>query len=65
MAEALWISGRNRARTCDPFLVREVLSQLSYSPKVSSAAPLCSVAQKTASVKAPSPQPFGRYLVAG
>jgi len=32
---------------------------------VSSAAPLCSVAQKTASVKAPSPQPFGRYLVAG
>jgi hypothetical protein len=25
-------SGRNRARTCDLFLVREALSQLSYSP---------------------------------
>src|SRR6056297_3424295 len=24
--------GRNRARTCDPLLVRQVLSQLSYSP---------------------------------
>jgi ubiquitin len=26
--------GRNRARTCDPRLVRPVLSQLSYSPFV-------------------------------
>ncbi|VDN46866.1 protein of unknown function [Petrocella atlantisensis] len=25
-------SGRNRARTCDPLLVRQVLSQLSYAP---------------------------------
>ena len=24
--------GRNRARTCDPLLVRQVLSQLSYAP---------------------------------
>ena len=24
--------GTNRARTCDPLLVRQVLSQLSYSP---------------------------------
>src|SRR5262249_37346947 len=24
--------GRNRARTCDPLLVRQVLCQLSYSP---------------------------------
>ena len=28
--------GRNRARTCDPLLVRQVLCQLSYSPEVSS-----------------------------
>ena len=28
--------GRNRARTCDPLLVRQVLSQLSYSPMVPS-----------------------------
>ena len=26
------IGGTNRARTCDPLLVRQVLSQLSYSP---------------------------------
>ncbi len=26
------IGGRNRARTCDPRLVRPMLSQLSYSP---------------------------------
>ncbi len=25
-------NGRNRARTCDPLLVRQVLSQLSYAP---------------------------------
>ena len=25
--------GRNRARTCDPLLVRQVLYQLSYSPE--------------------------------
>ena len=24
--------GNNRARTCDPLLVRQVLSQLSYAP---------------------------------
>jgi hypothetical protein len=30
--------GRNRTRTCDPLLVREVLYQLSYSPK-----PLCNL----------------------
>ena len=30
--EALHKNGRNRTRTRDPFLVREVLSQLSYSP---------------------------------
>ena len=28
------IGGINRARTCDPLLVRQVLSQLSYSPKM-------------------------------
>ena len=27
------IGGNNRARTCDPLLVRQVLSQLSYAPK--------------------------------
>ena len=27
------ISGTNRARTCDPLLVRQVLSQLSYDPR--------------------------------
>jgi hypothetical protein len=26
--------GINRARTCDPLLVRQVLSQLSYNPKL-------------------------------
>ncbi len=25
--------GHNRARTCDPLLVRQMLSQLSYAPK--------------------------------
>ncbi len=25
--------GNNRARTCDPLLVRQVLSQLSYAPR--------------------------------
>ena len=28
----LILSGTNRARTCDPLLVRQVLSQLSYDP---------------------------------
>ena len=28
----LAISGNNRARTCDPLLVRQMLSQLSYAP---------------------------------
>ena len=31
----LWVSlfgGNNRARTCDPLLVRQMLSQLSYAP---------------------------------
>ena len=32
-APRLLYGGRNRARTCDPLLVRQVLSQLSYSPK--------------------------------
>ena len=26
------MNGTNRARTCDPLLVRQVLSQLSYDP---------------------------------
>ena len=30
---ARWCGGNNRARTCDPMLVRHVLSQLSYAPK--------------------------------
>ena len=29
------ISGAYRARTCDPLLVRQMLSQLSYDPKYS------------------------------
>ena len=29
------IGGINRARTCDPLLVRQVLSQLSYNPTIS------------------------------
>ena len=28
------IGGSNRARTCDPLLVRQMLSQLSYTPKI-------------------------------
>ena len=27
------IGGNNRARTCDPLLVRQMLSQLSYAPQ--------------------------------
>ena len=30
---AIWIGGNNRARTCDPLLVRQMLSQLSYAPE--------------------------------
>ncbi len=30
------IGGRNRARTYDPLLVRQVLSQLSYAPVIGS-----------------------------
>ena len=29
---AILVSGNNRARTCDPLLVRQMLSQLSYAP---------------------------------
>ncbi len=35
------ISGNNRARTCDPLLVRQMLSQLSYAPQCSSRTTLC------------------------
>ena len=28
------IGGNNMARTCDPLLVRQMLSQLSYAPKL-------------------------------
>ena len=34
------IGGNNRARTCDPLLVRQMLSQLSYAPLLVSAASL-------------------------
>ena len=30
--QAAFIGGSNRARTCDPLLVRQMLSQLSYTP---------------------------------
>ena len=33
--------GNNRARTCDPLLVRQMLSQLSYAPQCSSRTTLC------------------------
>ena len=29
---ATFVNGNNRARTCDPLLVRQMLSQLSYAP---------------------------------
>ena len=32
MIVSLTGSGNNRARTCDPLLVRQMLSQLSYAP---------------------------------
>ena len=32
--QAAFNGGTNRARTCDPLLVRQMLSQLSYAPKV-------------------------------
>ena len=28
------IGGRDRVRTCDPLLAKQVLSQLSYTPKM-------------------------------
>ncbi len=31
---AIFVSGNNRARTCDPLLVRQMLSQLSYAPEL-------------------------------
>ena len=31
--QAAFIGGSNRARTCDPLLVRQMLSQLSYASK--------------------------------
>ena len=31
--QAAFIGGSNRARTCDPLLVRQMLSQLSYGSK--------------------------------
>ncbi len=34
------IGGNNRARTCDPLLVRQMLSQLSYAPELVSPASL-------------------------
>ena len=34
------IGGNNRARTCDPLLVRQMLSQLSYAPRLGTAASL-------------------------
>ena len=30
--QAAFLGGVNRARTCDPLLVRQMLSQLSYNP---------------------------------
>ena len=30
--QVLFHGGNNRARTCDPLLVRQMLSQLSYAP---------------------------------
>ena len=33
-AFVMFYGGTNRARTCDPLLVRQVLSQLSYSPGI-------------------------------
>ena len=31
---SFFVGGNNRARTCDPLLVRQVLSQLSYASVV-------------------------------
>ena len=33
---AFQYGGNNRARTCDPLLVRQMLSQLSYAPESTS-----------------------------
>src|SRR6056297_1914995 len=48
--------GRNRARTCDPLLVRQVLSQLSYSPicsnkSIITASAITSIYKNTVQVK--------------
>ena len=32
--QSLGCGGNNRARTCDPLLVRQMLSQLSYAPEL-------------------------------
>ena len=33
LLRCVFVGGNNRARTCDPLLVRQMLSQLSYAPK--------------------------------
>jgi hypothetical protein len=43
--------GRNRARTCDPLLVRQVLSQLSYSPNAFNLKASLSIQHPTERVK--------------
>ena len=40
------IGGNNRARTCDPLLVRQVLSQLSYAPIHRTLKRLCQYTKK-------------------
>lgn len=49
--------GNNRARTCDPMLVRHVLSQLSYAPVVLFCGPRCRVSQAAKLIIAKTP-PF-------
>ena len=41
---AIFVSGNNRARTCDPLLVRQMLSQLSYAPVLRALSSLAVVA---------------------
>ena len=42
--------GNNRARTCDPLLVRQMLSQLSYAPKRTSKCARCIISIESQSV---------------
>ena len=58
------IGGNNRARTCDPLLVRQVLSQLSYAPTLACPPADISAGDKTNyTISSASCQPFYYFFL--